>query len=120
MAEQGQIERVLVNLLDNAIKYSPGGGEIVISIATAPEWAEMTVRDRGVGIPAIDLPRLFEPLHRASNVRDSFPGTGIGLAGAKRIVEQHAGTIAVASVEGAGSAFVVRLPLVEDRGDGAS
>jgi len=74
-------------------------------------WAELSVRDRGIGIPAADLPYLFERFRRGSNVSGRFAGTGIGLSGAKQIVEQHGVDLSVESVEGEGSVFTVRLPL---------
>ena len=113
-----RLERVVANLLSNAIKYSPEGGEIALRLDQeedgAGRWAVLTVRDRGIGIPAADLPRVFERFHRGGNVAGHLPGTGIGLASARQIVEQHGGTIAVASAEGHGAAFTVRLPLNED------
>jgi PAS domain S-box-containing protein len=109
-ADRVKLERVLANLLDNAIKYSPNGGEATVRVTLSPEWAEIAVRDRGIGVPAADLPRLFEPFFRAANARDRLPGTGIGLAGARRIAEQHGGAILVESVEGEGSVFTLRLP----------
>jgi two-component system sensor histidine kinase BaeS len=109
-----RLERVLGNLLGNAIKYSPEGGEITIRIAREehgdPATAILSVEDRGVGIPQADLSLIFERFRRAGNV-ESFAGSGIGLAGAKRIVELHGGTIAVTSTEGQGSTFTVRLPI---------
>jgi signal transduction histidine kinase len=69
------------------------------------------VRDQGIGIPAADLPRVFERFHRAGNVAGRIAGAGIGLAAARQIVEQHGGTISVERREGAGSTFAVRLPL---------
>jgi PAS domain S-box-containing protein len=109
-----RLERVLGNLLGNAIKYSPAGGEITVRIARdgggAADQAVLSVADRGVGIPAADLDLIFERFQRARNV-GRFAGSGIGLAGAKRIVERHGGTIDVSSVEGQGSTFTVRLPL---------
>src|SRR5581483_10377206 len=91
--DPARLERVLTNLLDNAIKYSPAGGEVVVSVeseGSGPEaWAVLRVRDRGIGIPADDLPRVFERFHRGANVAGRIPGTGLGLAGAKQIVEQH-------------------------------
>jgi signal transduction histidine kinase len=74
-------------------------------------WAVLAVRDEGVGIPAADLPHIFERFRRGSNVLGRVEGTGIGLASARAIVEQHGGSIAVESVEGEGSTFTVRLPL---------
>ena len=109
-----RLERVLGNLLGNAIKYSPEGGEITVRIAregdSDPAVAVLSVEDSGVGIPQADLSLIFERFRRAGNV-ESFAGSGIGLAGAKRIVELHGGTIAVTSIEGQGSTFTVRLPI---------
>ena len=110
-----RLERVLGNLLANAIKYSPAGGEVNVEVGREEEggqaWACVTVRDRGVGIPAADLPHIFERYHRAANVAGRFPGEGIGLAGAKEIIEQHGGRIQVESEEGHGSTFTIQLPL---------
>ena len=108
-----RLERVLGNLLGNAIKYSPAGGEIRLRIAREgigdAEVAVLSVEDCGVGIPQADLSLIFERFRRAGNV-ESIAGSGIGLAGAKRIVELHGGTISVTSTEGQGSTFTVRLP----------
>lgn len=110
-----RLERVLDNLLGNAIKYSPNGGEILVRIGRegrgTVEHAILSVEDPGVGIPASDLPLVFESFRRGANVVN-FAGSGIGLAGARRIVELHGGTITADSVEGQGSTFTVRLPLV--------
>jgi PAS domain S-box-containing protein len=109
-----RLRRVLGNLLGNAVKYSPAGGEIVVRVGreedAAGAWAAIAVADRGVGIPARDLPRIFDRFRRGGNV-GGIAGTGIGLAGARQIVEQHGGTISVASEEGVGSTFTVRLPM---------
>ena len=114
--DSARLERVLANLLTNAIKYSEPGSEIVVRVAlderAAESWATLSVRDRGIGIPSEDLPRLFEPFYRASNAVGRKPGTGLGLAGARHIVEQHGGRIEVESAEGVGSTFTVRLPVV--------
>jgi signal transduction histidine kinase len=119
--DPARLERVLQNLLANATKYSPQGGEIVVRVwrerapgtggGESEEWAVFSVRDQGIGIPADDVPRIFERYGRAANVRGRIAGTGIGLATARWIVEQHGGTIAVQSEEGRGSTFTVRLPL---------
>lgn len=116
--DPGRLERVLANLLSNAVKYSPDGGPILVEVAATrvgngAAWAVLTVRDHGIGIPAADLPHVFERFRRGANA-GQIVGTGIGLAGAKQIVEQHGGTIAVVSDEGIGSAFTVRLPLDPD------
>jgi PAS domain S-box-containing protein len=109
-----RLERVLANLIGNAVKYSPAGGKITVRVAREEsdvgQTAIFSVEDQGVGIPASDLHFVFERFRRAGNV-ESFAGSGIGLAGAKRIVELHGGTIAVASTEGTGSMFTVRIPV---------
>jgi PAS domain S-box-containing protein len=111
-----RLTRMLSNLLMNAIKYSPDGGEILVSLSAerdpaGGEWAQVDVHDHGIGIPAGDLPRLFERFHRGSNVPEHIPGVGLGLPSAKQIAEQHGGTISVQSKEGEGSRFSVRLPI---------
>ena len=106
-----RIARAVANLLGNAIKYSPAGGEIAVTLTREDDSAVLAVRDQGIGIPAADLPRIFERFHRGSNVAGQIAGAGIGLAGARQIVEQHGGAITVESREGAGSTFTVRLPL---------
>ncbi len=110
-----RLERVLDNLLSNAVKYSPQGGPIEIRInregGSASGWAVLTVRDEGMGVPAADLPWIFERFRRAGNVTGRVAGTGIGLAGARQIVSQHGGTIELESDEGRGTSVTVRLPL---------
>jgi len=110
-----RLDRVLSNLLSNAVKYSPNGGTIRVTVGVADDAstreAVLVVSDQGIGIPSVDLPRIFERFHRARNVADRIPGTGIGLAGARQIVEQHRGGISVESVEGVGTSFTVTLPL---------
>jgi signal transduction histidine kinase len=118
--DPARIERVFANLLANAIKYSPQAGTIDVEIARASsdgtDWAVVTVCDQGIGIPADDLPRIFDRFHRAGNVTRQIQGTGIGLSSARQIVEQHGGEIDVVSQEGVGSSFRVRLPLENDEG----
>jgi PAS domain S-box-containing protein len=104
-----RIERVLRNLLDNALKYSPDGGRVEVVVRSDDGWAVAEVTDHGVGIPEEELPLLFEKFHRGSNTRD-LRGTGLGLAGSRAVVEQLGGTIDVRSRLGAGSTFAVRLP----------
>ena len=110
-----RIGRVLANLLGNAVKYSPDGGPVTVGLDKVEKdgesWAVITVRDQGIGIPAADVPRIFERRHRGANVVGKFAGAGIGLSGALQIVEQHGGTITVISRECVGSFFEVRLPL---------
>jgi PAS domain S-box-containing protein/excisionase family DNA binding protein len=116
--DQGRLERVLANLLSNAVKYSPEGGPVVVAVRPldgpgepGEPWAELRVTDQGVGIPAADLPFIFERFRRGANVTGRVGGAGLGLAGARHIVERHGGTIAATSAEGAGTTVTVRLPL---------
>ena len=108
------IERVVLNLLTNAIKYSPQGGAVSLEIERvaddATPRAQLVVEDEGIGIPATDLPQIFERYRRGRNV-GKIAGTGIGLTGAKQIVERHGGAIDVASTEGSGTRVTVTLPL---------
>jgi signal transduction histidine kinase len=112
--DPAQLERVFANLVDNALKYS---GEGIVRIRVSVEaghdgsWAVVHIQDDGLGIPAADLPRVFEPFQRAGNVVGFLPGTGVGLASVRDIVEQHGGTVHVVSQETRGSTFTVRLPM---------
>ena len=111
-----RIQRVLGNLLDNAVRYSPAGTVMTTVHQIEDEgvrWVEITVADEGPGIPADEMPHIFDRFYRAANVRDRVAGTGIGLTSAKYIVEQHGGSMTVESVEGRGTTFTVRLPIME-------
>jgi PAS domain S-box-containing protein len=110
--DAGRVERVLRNLLDNALKYSPEGGDVTVEVRTDDDGrtATLAVSDQGVGIPEDELPMLFEKFHRGSNTRD-LRGTGLGLAGSLAVVQQLGGTITVESRLNEGSRFTVRLPL---------
>lgn len=107
-ADRARLQRVVENLVDNAIKYSPGATPVDVAVRRHGDGVQLVVRDRGVGIPADELPHLFTPFYRASTAR-GVRGIGIGLAGAKSIVEQHGGQIAVESTVGAGTTVVVSL-----------
>lgn len=121
-ADPDKIEQVFVNLVDNAAKYSPSGGEIRLTLEAHPRRVECSVSDSGVGIPEEHLPQIFEKFHRVDNraTREIY-GTGLGLYVSKSIVEAHGGTIWAESVLGQGSTFRFTLPLSSraDRGDGA-
>ncbi|MEO8608629.1 MAG: PAS domain-containing sensor histidine kinase [Chloroflexota bacterium] len=103
------MHRILANLLANAVKYSPHGGEILLEIAREAAEIVMRVRDEGIGIPEKDQARLFEPFHRAGNT-NGIMGTGLGLAIVYEGVQLQGGSIHVNSQEGKGSTFTVRLP----------
>ena len=113
--DRPRLERVVGNLVSNAVKYSPDGGDVTLELSreetAGGAWAVLAVSDQGVGIPAEELPRVFERFYRASNVAGQIAGTGIGLAGARQLVEQHGGSISVQSTPGQGSTFIVRLPI---------
>lgn len=114
--DEARLGRVIDNLLTNAVKYSLGG-EIAVRLRresrAGGDWAVMTIADQGVGIPAADLPLVFERFRRGSNVLDRFAGTGLGLSGVRQIVVQHGGDVAIASTEGVGTTVTVALPLGE-------
>jgi signal transduction histidine kinase len=115
--DQRLLSHVLGNLLDNALKYSPPESPVLLDLSVSDTRLTCTLEDRGIGIPEQDLPQLFVSFQRASNV-GTVQGSGLGLAVVKRIVEAHAGTIAVESELGRGSEFVVRIPLVQPRARG--
>ena len=102
--------QVFSNLLSNAVKYSPNGGAIEVEAAIDANEAVVAITDRGIGIPASDLDRLFQRYYRGGNV-SGIVGTGVGLYLVKMAVDLHEGRIQVASEEGHGARFVVRLPL---------
>jgi PAS domain S-box-containing protein len=114
--DAARIERAIENLLTNALKYSPDDSEVVVSLGRATRagrpWATLAVQDHGVGIPADELPRIFERFFRGRNVVGKVDGTGIGLAGVRQIVEQHGGTVQVDSTEGVGTTVTLELPLL--------
>jgi len=114
--DAARIERVLDNLIGNAVKYSPEGGPITVGLAVDLDWAVLSVRDEGIGVPADDRERIFEQFHRAANAAEHFPGTGLGLFSVRQIVQAHGGTIHVESPAGRGSTFVVRLPVARSSG----
>ena len=104
------LRRALNNLLSNAVKYSPEGGMVCIRMWTESDNILLSVSDSGIGIPKADLPRLFDPFHRATNV-DSLPGSGLGLAIAKQAVELHDGTLTVETYPDSGTTFTICLPI---------
>jgi signal transduction histidine kinase len=107
-----RMRQVLDNLVENAIKYSPDGGEVVVSLSQADANAVLDVTDVGIGIPAGDLSHLFDRFHRGANVDDRrFQGLGLGLYICRAIVDDHGGRIWAESRIGKGTTFHVLLPL---------
>jgi two-component system OmpR family sensor kinase len=115
--ERDRLKQVLINLVANAIQYTPAGGDVFLSLSRSGDNAKLIVRDTGPGIPAEDLPYIFERFYRAekSRTRSGTAGFGLGLSIAHWIVEQHGGKIEVSSREGKGTTFAVWLPLVSVR-----
>ena len=111
-----RLRRVIDNVLSNAVKYSPKGGNIIVTVSRVSvgdqDSARIEICDEGTGIPAADLPLIFDRYRRGSNVSTAIGGSGIGLFGVRQIVEGHGGRIAVESQEGAGSLVRIDLPLM--------
>ena len=108
--DRHRLERVVHNLLGNALKYSPHDGQVTLTVRLEDRTAVLEVRDEGMGVPSEDVDRIFRWFQRGSNAARVAPGTGLGLAGVRQIVEQHGGTISVRSQEHRGSTFTVQLP----------
>lgn len=105
-----RIEQVLNNLVSNALKYSPAGSRVEVTVAQLGEDVLLSVADQGIGISAEEQHSLFAPFRRAKGARSQAPGVGLGLSVTRRIAEAHGGTIEVDSQPGRGSVFRVRLP----------
>ena len=113
-ANEIRLRQVVVNLLDNAIKYTPGGGKITVRVAADPSWALLEVSDSGIGITREALPHVFERFYRSEQIQArKAGGTGLGLSMVQSIVEAHAGKVEAESREGEGATFRVRLPRLE-------
>jgi signal transduction histidine kinase len=112
--DRDRIERSIDNLVSNAVKFSPRGGRIAVLVveerAGDLRQAAVSVSDQGVGIPEDQREAIFDRFHRGSNVGD-IPGSGVGLWSVRRIIDQHGGSLTVASQIGAGSTFTIRLPI---------
>jgi two-component system sensor histidine kinase MprB len=106
------LERMVLNLLDNAAKWSPPRGTVQVRLSTGTDGAVLTVADSGPGIDDEDVPRVFERFYRASAAR-SMPGSGLGLAIVAQTVAQHHGTVAVGRSATGGALLTVRLPLID-------
>jgi signal transduction histidine kinase len=115
--DRARIKQVVVNLLDNAIKYTPPGGSIQLNVRARDGKAVLEVLDTGIGIPAAALPHVFERFFRVDKARSrELGGAGLGLAIVKSICTAHGGQIDAKSAEGQGSRFIVELPLAQPAG----
>lgn len=111
-ADKDKIQQVLMNLIGNAVKYSPEGGSITIRCSDSGQYLQVDIIDEGLGIPQEALPKLFSKFYRIDNSdRREIGGTGLGLAIVKEIVQAHNGNITVESEQGKGSTFTIRFPL---------
>jgi two-component system phosphate regulon sensor histidine kinase PhoR len=109
-ADPPRMEQVLVNLIHNAVKFTPPGGEVLLAAQTEADFVRFSVRDTGVGIPPDDLERIFERFYKADRAR-SGGGTGLGLSISRHLVEAHGGRIWAESNEGDGSTFYFTIPV---------
>ena len=110
-ADDRKLEQVLINLLENAVKYSGHGGKVTVEAEEEGDMVKISVRDSGIGIPVKDLPRLFERFYRVDEARSRDQGgTGLGLSIVKHIVQAHGGRVSVESAPGVGSVFCFTLP----------
>jgi signal transduction histidine kinase len=109
-ADADRLEQALTNLLDNAVKYTPGGGTVAVRLISEGGYVRVEVNDTGPGISPDDLPHLFEPLYRAESARH-LPGTGLGLTIVRAILDQHDAPVSVHSAPGQGTTFTFRLPV---------
>lgn len=107
--DKGRLQRVIANLLDNAIKYTPAHGSVGLEVSAAPDEVTVAIKDTGIGISAADLPHIFDRFYRVDRSR-SLPGNGLGLSLAGALVKAHGGRIDVRSQMGRGSTFTVCLP----------
>jgi two-component system sensor histidine kinase SenX3 len=111
---RGELVSAIGNLLDNAIAYSDARGVVDVRVTAGEGWVDFIVRDDGIGIPAKDLERIFERFYRVDRARSrDTGGTGLGLSIVRHVAHNHGGTVTVASREGEGSTFVLRVPEVQ-------
>jgi signal transduction histidine kinase len=114
LGDEDRLKQLLLNLVDNGIKYTQPGGTVRLSLSKENGWAQLTVSDTGIGIPAEDLAHIFDRFYRVDKARSRAQGgSGLGLAIARWIVQAHGGGIQVDSTPGQGTTFQVTLPLYQ-------
>ena len=109
--DEDRLGQVLVNLLHNAVKFSPDGGPVRVSVRRDGEQVVVSVEDHGIGIPRAAQPRVFERFYKVDRARVRGGGTGLGLSISRHVVEAHGGRIWVSSEEGRGSTFAFAIPV---------
>jgi PAS domain S-box-containing protein len=113
LGDRDMLERVVINLVGNAVKFTPEEGRVVVSLQVGREWLVLEVADNGIGIPRHEQEQLFTRFFRSSLAQEhAIPGSGLGLSIARAIVEHHGGSMAVDSEAGLGTTFEVRLPVL--------
>jgi two-component system phosphate regulon sensor histidine kinase PhoR len=119
--DRGKLAQILLNLLANAIKFTPEGGHITLSARLAGDGIELSVADTGIGIPAAEIGRIFDEFHQVDGSSSrTYGGAGLGLALVRTLARMLQGEVSVESTEGKGSTFTLRLPArlaAETRGD---
>jgi len=120
-ADRALLHQAVYNLVENAIKYTPNGGQVTLSLLSSPDTLTFSIKDSGIGIPPDDIKRLFEKFYRGTN-REALSqrGTGLGLAIVKSIAERHGGKVWVESELGKGSTFFLLIPLTQPKESDAS
>ena len=119
-ASPGDVERLVGNLLENAVKYTPSGGSVTVTLAREGDEARMDFADTGIGIAPDALPHVFDEFYRAGNAKQQSEGTGLGLTLVRRIVDLLHGTISVESTLAQGTTFTMRLPLADINPDNST
>ena len=113
MGDRLKLQQVVYNVIDNAIKYTPRGGEVRVELSRAGKRAVIRVEDTGIGIPQEDLPHIFDRFYRVDKARSrETGGTGLGLSIVRQIVLLHNGDIHAESEENKGTVFIIELPLI--------
>jgi signal transduction histidine kinase len=115
MGDEKSLERAISAILDNAIKFSPDGGDVIVEVGSDCQQVCIHIKDQGVGIPPEALPRIFDRFYHLDQVGNHlFRGAGIGLSIARQVIEQHKGSIDVETKAGKGSTFTIYLPISVD------